>query len=79
MCSYVVPRFYPSYYDEPRPAPTGIPTSISYGGKYFDLTLPADSLNGTDLSTVKVALIRTGYSTHAMCAPKSQLFRVEHC
>ncbi|KAK4703171.1 hypothetical protein P7C70_g3046, partial [Phenoliferia sp. Uapishka_3] len=63
---YRAEKFYPSYYDEPRPVPTGIPSSISYGGKYFDLSLPASSLNGTDLSLVKVALIRTGYSTHAM-------------
>ncbi|KAL8291595.1 hypothetical protein RQP46_001853 [Phenoliferia psychrophenolica] len=59
-------RFYPSYYDEPRPVPTGIPAKVSYGGANFDLSLPSSSVNGADLTTVKVALIRTGYSTHAM-------------
>ncbi|KAM0748117.1 DUF1929-domain-containing protein [Meredithblackwellia eburnea MCA 4105] len=58
--------FYPSYYDAGRPVPTGIPSSISYGGDSFDLQLPSSSLNGTDLSTIKVSLIRTGFSTHAM-------------
>jgi hypothetical protein len=63
---YRVEIFYPSYYDSPRPVPSGIPTSISYGGPYFNITLPASSLNGTDLGGVKIALIRTGFSTHAM-------------
>ena len=57
---------YPDYYDEPRPAPTGIPASITYGGANFDLTLPASSVNGTNLGNIKVALIKTGFSTHAM-------------
>lgn len=57
---------YPDYYDEPRPAPTGIPASITYGGANFDLTLPVSSVNGTNLGNIKVALIKTGFSTHAM-------------
>ena len=44
--------------------PSALPTSITYGGDSFDLTLPKSSLNGTDLSTIKVVLIRTGFSTH---------------
>lgn len=58
--------FYPDYYDAGRPAATGIPATVSYGGAPFDLTLPASSLNNTNLDTVKIALIRTGFSTHAM-------------
>ena len=58
--------FYPSYFDAARPVPTGIPTSITYGGAAFNLTLPAASLNNTDLRSVTVALIRTGFSTHGM-------------
>lgn len=58
--------FYPDYYDAPRPAPTGVPTTISYGGLGFDLILPASSINGANLNTVKVALVRTGFSTHSM-------------
>lgn len=58
--------FYPSYFDAARPVPTGIPNSITYGGAAFNLTLPASSLNNTDLRSVTVALIRTGFSTHGM-------------
>lgn len=58
--------FYPDYYDAGRPVPTGLPTTLSYGGAAFDVSLPSSSLNGTDLSTVKVEVIRTGFSTHSM-------------
>ncbi|KAK4701875.1 hypothetical protein P7C70_g4353, partial [Phenoliferia sp. Uapishka_3] len=58
--------FYPDYYDSGRPVPQGIPSHVTYGGDSFDLFLPQDSLNNTDLSTIKVSLIRTGFSTHAM-------------
>ncbi|KAL8283502.1 hypothetical protein RQP46_005605 [Phenoliferia psychrophenolica] len=58
--------FYPDYYDSGRPVPSGIPSKITYGGSPFDLSLPKSSLNSTDLSTIKVALIRTGFSTHGM-------------
>jgi hypothetical protein len=58
--------FYPDYFDAPRPVPTGIPSTITYGGPSFNLSLPANDLNGTNLNGVKVALIRTGFSTHAM-------------
>ncbi|KAM0746295.1 glyoxal oxidase [Meredithblackwellia eburnea MCA 4105] len=58
--------FYPDYYDKTRPDVSGIPSSISYGGSYFDVNLTASSVAGADLSTLKVNLIRTGFSTHAM-------------
>ncbi|GAA5945093.1 hypothetical protein JCM10213_001556 [Rhodosporidiobolus nylandii] len=62
-----VERFYPSYYDSPRPAPTGLPTSLSYGGDPFTLALPSSSVDGVDLEAdVSVMLIRTGFSTHVM-------------
>ncbi|GAA5830418.1 hypothetical protein JCM3766R1_002709 [Sporobolomyces carnicolor] len=64
---YRVERFYPSYYDSPRPRPTGLPRSISYGGDYFDITLPSSDLVDVDLaSDVAIVLIRTGFSTHVM-------------
>lgn len=56
--------FYPSYYDAVRPLPTGIPTTVTYGGRPFNLNVP--NLKGVDLNSIKVALIRTGFSTHAM-------------
>lgn len=58
--------FYPSYYDEPRPQPTGIPSTISYGGAPFDVNLPVASRNGAALGDIKIALMRTGFQTHAM-------------
>ncbi|KAI5475839.1 hypothetical protein MNV49_000803 [Pseudohyphozyma bogoriensis] len=62
---YRAERFYPSYYDAGRPVPTGLPTSISYGGNSFDISLPASSLNDTGIDNVAVKLIRSGFSTHA--------------
>lgn len=58
--------FYPSYYDAVRPVPTGIPKSISYGGPSFDLGLTKAGVAGSPLTSIKVALIRTGFSTHGM-------------
>lgn len=63
---YRAERFYPDYYDAPRPNVTGIPASISYGGDGFDLTLPSTSLNGSSLDNIFIGLMRTGFSTHAM-------------
>ncbi|GAA5992539.1 hypothetical protein JCM5350_008272 [Sporobolomyces pararoseus] len=65
---YRIERFYPSYYDAPRPQPTGLPSSISYGGAYFDIFLEADNLvDVTDFANdISIVLIRTGFSTHVM-------------
>lgn len=55
-----------SYYDSPRPRPTGLPRSISYGGDYFDITLPSSDLVDVDLaSDVAIVLIRTGFSSES--------------
>lgn len=63
---YRVERFYPDYYLKPRPQPTGLPTTLGYGGNYFDVTLPASSLNETmAIEQTKVVVIRPGFSTHA--------------
>ncbi|CAD6584829.1 MAG: hypothetical protein CYPHOPRED_002864 [Cyphobasidiales sp. Tagirdzhanova-0007] len=65
---YRVETFYPDYYDATRPVVKGLPTTLGYGGDYFDFTLSAKSLsnNISNIDTVKVVVIRTGYSTHAM-------------
>lgn len=65
---YRVETFYPDYYDSPRPEPQGLPTTLSYGGDYFNITLSASDLgnNASNIDTVKVSVMRTGYSTHAM-------------
>ncbi|GAA5839666.1 hypothetical protein JCM9279_005134 [Rhodotorula babjevae] len=62
-----VERFYPSYFDAPRPEPTGLPSTISFGGAPFDLILPASSLGDVNLdSDISIMLMRFGFSTHVM-------------
>ncbi|KAI0697279.1 DUF1929-domain-containing protein [Cytidiella melzeri] len=65
---YRVERLYPSYYNSRRPEPQGIPSTLSYGGKPFNITLTAEDLAG-DVQNIKLAsvvIIRTGYSTHTL-------------
>ncbi|KAK4698401.1 hypothetical protein P7C70_g7874, partial [Phenoliferia sp. Uapishka_3] len=64
---YRAERFYPSYYDAGRPVPSGVPSTITYGGKGFNITLPASSINGTEnLASAFVGIYRGGFSTHAI-------------
>ena len=62
--------FYPPYFDAPvRPTFTGAPSTLSYGGASFDLTLPVTAYTGAandaaDQTTV--VLVRSGFTTHAM-------------
>ncbi|PFH46183.1 copper radical oxidase [Amanita thiersii Skay4041] len=65
---YRTERFYPSYYNERRPQPVGIPSQLSYGGPSFDIKLDADDLFGdvNNVQTATVVVIRPGFSTHAM-------------
>ncbi|KAG9220580.1 hypothetical protein CCMSSC00406_0004036 [Pleurotus cornucopiae] len=65
---YRTERFYPLYYNERRPQPVGLLKQIGYGGESFNVHLSSDDLFG-DVGNVKnatVALVRTGFSTHAM-------------
>jgi Domain of unknown function (DUF1929) len=68
--TYKAEIFYPPYFSATtRPAPTGIPNTISYGGDPFDITLPASSYSGSSnaaADNTTVVLIRTGFTTHAM-------------
>ncbi|KAK4686430.1 hypothetical protein P7C73_g3698, partial [Tremellales sp. Uapishka_1] len=58
-------RWYPWWYQATRPVYSGLPSNISYGGNYFDLTI--DNLNDeTIVKTAKVVLIRGGWNTHAL-------------
>ncbi|KAJ7267537.1 glyoxal oxidase N-terminus-domain-containing protein [Mycena haematopus] len=65
---YRVERFYPSYYNERRPQPTGLLSALGYGGPSFDVQLDADDLSGDahNAANATVIIIRTGFSTHAM-------------
>ncbi|KAH7104250.1 DUF1929-domain-containing protein [Auriculariales sp. MPI-PUGE-AT-0066] len=68
--SYDAEIFYPPYFGKQRPVPSGIPTTpLTYGGPYFNMTIAADSLSGNPnelAAKTKVALVRTGFSTHGM-------------
>ncbi|KAI5886579.1 uncharacterized protein SCHCODRAFT_01110525 [Schizophyllum commune H4-8] len=67
---YRAEYFYPDYFSATtRPEPSGVPTSLSYGGDYFDLKIPASSYSGSAndaADNTKVALVRPGWTTHAM-------------
>ncbi|KAG6816718.1 hypothetical protein H0H87_003578 [Tephrocybe sp. NHM501043] len=62
--------FYPPYFSAAsRPVPTGVPKTISYGGDYFDITLPRSSYTGSAnaaAGNTTVVLLRGGFTTHAM-------------
>jgi hypothetical protein len=58
--TYQVERWYPTWYDQPRPSNDGLPNSIGYGGQGFTLNMDSSS----DASNAKVVVIRTGFSTH---------------
>ncbi|KDQ55294.1 glyoxal oxidase [Jaapia argillacea MUCL 33604] len=62
--------FYPPYWSAPvRPAPTGIPSTLTYGGNMFNITVPASSYTGNvDVAAANttVMLMRPGWTTHAM-------------
>ncbi|KZP18544.1 copper radical oxidase [Athelia psychrophila] len=67
--TYKAEIFYPPYFGTARPIPTGIPTTITYGGNPFDITVPASSYSGSGNSAAAkttVVLTRGGFTTHAM-------------
>ncbi|KIK69166.1 hypothetical protein GYMLUDRAFT_153319 [Collybiopsis luxurians FD-317 M1] len=65
---YRVERFYPSYFNQRRPQPVGLPKQLSYGGPRFDISLNSDDLFGdvTHVTNATVIIIRPGFSTHAL-------------
>lgn len=65
---YRIERFYPSYYNQRRPEPQGLPNQLSYGGSYFNVSLTLADLFGNvdSIQTAKVIVMRTGFSTHTM-------------
>ena len=68
--TYKAEIFYPKYFSAPvRPSPSGIPSTLSYGGPSFDITVPADSYWGASndaADNTTVVVIRAGFTTHAM-------------
>lgn len=46
--TYKAEIFYPPYFSSStRPVPTGVPTTLSYGGNAFDINVPAVSYTGS--------------------------------
>lgn len=68
--TYAAEIFYPPYFSATtRPAPTGMPSNLTYGGNPFDLTIPASSYSGSAndaADNTTVVLMRGGFTTHAM-------------
>lgn len=73
---YSVEKWYPTWYHETRPVPSGFPSSLSYvshhcpvlqltaqGGEPWKVTFTDKK---ADPSKVKVVVIRTGFSTHGL-------------
>ena len=68
--TYQAEIFYPPYFSaSTRPAPTGMPTNLTYGGSSFNITIPASSYSGSanDAADSATCVIhRGGFTTHAM-------------
>jgi len=68
--TYTAEYFYPPYFSATtRPVPQNIPATLSYGGGYFDITVPSTSYSGAGndaAANTSVWLIRQGFATHAM-------------
>lgn len=62
--------FFPPYFkSEMRPQPEGLPTTLSYGGPSFDISVPSWSYSGSSNDAADntiIAVTRGGYTTHAM-------------
>jgi hypothetical protein len=70
--TYQAERFFPPYFNASvRPTFSGAPSTLSYGGSYFDLLVPSSGYpTGTSAddaaSNTTVVLMRPGFTTHAM-------------
>ena len=61
-------KFYPPYYNQTRPQPKGLPSQLSYGGPFFNISLSSEDLCGDpqNIKSATVVVIRPGFSTHAI-------------
>ncbi|PWN36401.1 DUF1929-domain-containing protein [Meira miltonrushii] len=67
--TYEMEKWYPPYFFETRPEPTGLPSYILYGGATWNFTMPASYMGSSanyKANNTKVMVIRPGFSTHAM-------------
>ncbi|PPR04163.1 hypothetical protein CVT24_010760 [Panaeolus cyanescens] len=62
--------YFPYYFSAPvRPSPQNVPKTLSYGGDYFNITIPGSSYTGAAndaADSATVVLVRGGFSTHGM-------------
>ncbi len=62
--------FFPPYFSASvRPSPQNLPSTLSYGGPYFNITIPPSSYSGNindSADATTVVIIRGGFTTHAM-------------
>ncbi|ODN74427.1 hypothetical protein L202_06824 [Cryptococcus amylolentus CBS 6039] len=65
---YQVEIFYPDYADRNKPDPSGMPSQLTYGGDYFNVTLSATDLFNSpiNINNTRAVVMRTGFSTHTM-------------
>ncbi|KAJ7742495.1 copper radical oxidase variant A [Mycena maculata] len=67
---YRAEKFYPPYFSATtRPVPSGVPSTLNYGGSPFDITIPSTSYSGsgnTAANSTIVSVVRGGWTTHAM-------------
>ncbi|KAF7291647.1 CAP10 domain-containing protein [Mycena chlorophos] len=67
---YEAEIFYPPYFSATvRPIPSGMPATLTYGGDWFNITIPASSYSGSAddaAANTTVALVRPGWTTHGM-------------
>ncbi|ORY24774.1 glyoxal oxidase precursor [Naematelia encephala] len=65
---YQVEIFYPDYWNKTKPQPGNMPSKITYGGDYFNVTLSLADLdnNPLNINRTKPVIMRTGFSTHTM-------------
>lgn len=65
---YRAEKFYPDYFNRPRPSPSALPQTLTYGGNYFNVSMKSTDLGkqSSGLPKTIVSVVRTGYSTHAM-------------
>ncbi|KAH9985645.1 glyoxal oxidase [Russula compacta] len=68
--TYTAEYFYPPYFAaKTRPVPQNIPSTLSYGGNSFDITIPPSSYTNSANDAARnttIWLIRQGFTTHAM-------------
>lgn len=67
--TYELEKWYPDYYFEDRPQPSGLPSSIMYGGNTWSFTMDAKYMGSSanaKAAATKIMVVRPGFSTHAM-------------